>query len=390
MATTRRTTRTHDVVTPDELKNILKGISLKLDGINECLQKLCETQQNDQERKTTAYKTMEKSINSIEQNMVTIINKRESASLKNEALKQRHNITTWKRQLNKRKELFWQSLNCGNTAIIYETWLDKEKKIIPNKLLLKFIPNEDPQEKRIRQHMVTNKLQAEINLLNIRAERHHTNYKKIDEEMSNFLEKKFEGDILSELQNLWVKECKSEETKSHDKWKRKQLWLEKYEEEFKSNDFIKPRNDRNTNRERRGNNPTTRVPTANYHQQKLKFHQLKPKFPRSEQNRRKNTKNSNYTYQSQRNNKTPTARGPQEKRSQKFPRKQSTEDKKNGKYLTYADVVRGSYRNTREEFKPQSNRTNIRGNRKQDYYFLASTHGGNHPPIRHQRFRQHR
>lgn len=121
-------------------------------------------------------------------------------------------------------------MNCGNTATIYETWLDKEKKIIPNKLLLKFIPNEDPQEKRIPQHMVTNKLRAEINLLNIRAERHHTNYTKIDEEMSNFLEKKFEWDILSELQNLWVKECKSEETKSHDKWKRKQLWLEKYEE----------------------------------------------------------------------------------------------------------------------------------------------------------------
>ena len=93
---------------------------------------------------------------------------------------------------------------------MYATWIEKDKKVIPKKFLLKFIRNEDPQEKRIRQQAVINEFQNEINLLNVRAERHHTNCKRTDDEFSDFLEKNFEGDILKQLTAMWRAECKTE------------------------------------------------------------------------------------------------------------------------------------------------------------------------------------
>ena len=130
-------------------------------------------------------------------------------------------MDTWKQHLNKRKQLHWHSLNNYNTAVIYETWLNNEKKIVPRKFLMKEIPNEDPNEKYIRQQAVINKFQAEIQLLKTRAERHKSNYTKVDEEMANFLQRKFNGNELIELTKLWDEDITNEEEKSQSKWQSK-------------------------------------------------------------------------------------------------------------------------------------------------------------------------
>ena len=61
--------------------------------------------------------------------------------------------------------------------------------------------------------------------------------------MTDFLQTKFSGDLLSKLKNLWREETTNEEEKSLIKWQSRQEWLEKYEHEFNNEDLIKPRNE---------------------------------------------------------------------------------------------------------------------------------------------------
>ena len=103
---------------------------------------------------------------------------------------------------------------------------------------MKFIKNKDTENKRIRKNSTFNQFQSEINLLKIRADSHSTKYKDVDREMLNFFENLYQGDILSKLKSLWAEECKSEETRSQQKW------LEIYEEEFNNEEYIKPRKEK--------------------------------------------------------------------------------------------------------------------------------------------------
>lgn len=266
---TRRTTQSTDEH-PGEIKEVLNVISLKLDTINESIQQIIAGQQNDKRKEGETHQAIATSINKIQENISIVVNKSEKADLNREILKQRNNIlTTWKGHLNKRKQLYWQSINCENTAIIYETWLNKETKIIPRKFLMKFIRNEDAAERIIRRNSIFTQFQSEIDLLRIRADRHSAKYKQVDQEMLSFLESNYHGDIIAELQNLWAEECKSEETKSHQKWQSKQKWLEKYEEDFNNNEYIKPRNGkpRNRHQEEYRQNKMKRQDNAVYQQQ---------------------------------------------------------------------------------------------------------------------------
>lgn len=58
---------------------------------------------------------------------------------------------------------------------------------------------------------------------------------------------------------MWQAECKAEENKSHRKWENKQIWLGKYEQEFKNDEFIKPR-------ENDGNDQGKRHPKIHFQQ----------------------------------------------------------------------------------------------------------------------------
>ena len=86
---------------------------------------------------------------------------------------------------------------------------------------------------------ILERFQAEINLLKIRAQRHHNNYMNIDEEMNSFLESRYSSENLSSLLDLWKNETSGEELKSVKRWKSKQKWLKQYEKELKQSDFVK-------------------------------------------------------------------------------------------------------------------------------------------------------
>jgi hypothetical protein len=50
---------------------------------------------------------------------------------------------------------------------------------------------------------------------------------------------KFNPDIFQSMQDLWKNECQKEELKSVEIWKRKQSWLERYEEEYDSRNIFR-------------------------------------------------------------------------------------------------------------------------------------------------------
>ena len=102
-------------------------------------------------------------------------------------------------------------MNNKNTAIIYETWYNKENKILPKKFLLKHLPNESQLERNARKTATFAKFQSEINLLRIRVKHQEEKLKQIDEEMVHFLNSQYKGNTLEELKALWIKETRSEE-----------------------------------------------------------------------------------------------------------------------------------------------------------------------------------
>ena len=93
-------------------------------------------------------------------------------------------------------------MNCENTAVICETWNSDDKKILPKKFLLKYIPNESVEARNILRFPTFERFQAEINLLKIRARNHNNKAKQIDEEMNAFLHSKFKDEHLNNLKDL--------------------------------------------------------------------------------------------------------------------------------------------------------------------------------------------
>ncbi|CAB4041408.1 Hypothetical predicted protein, partial [Paramuricea clavata] len=237
---TRRATRTQEEENPD-IKDILTCISKKLDNIGESLQQIVDHQHKEERNTSECFEQFNRSMSTISNEIGNALDKTNHINMENQVKNQRQKISRiWNNHLNKRKQLYWHSLNSENTALIYETWINKEKKILPRKFLIKSIANEDINETRIRQNSAVENFRNELALLNVRAERHKSKCKQTEEEMKKFLEDRFTGHTLTELKNLWHEDVTHEESKSLKKWESKQIWLEKYEAEFKHESFLKP------------------------------------------------------------------------------------------------------------------------------------------------------
>ena len=323
MATRRSTRNLNDEQSEPEANELLSAICLKLDNINDSLQLIIKNQQNDQNSKENQYGVIASSIQDIQNNVSISMKKSVEAESKAAIFRSRKRIIdTWKRHLNKRKQLYWHSLNSDNTAVIYETWLNNEKQIVPKKFQMKEIPNEDPNEKDIRKETVINEFQAEIQLLKIRAERHKSNYTKVEEEMAKFLQNKFNGNELAELKKLWDEDIANEEAKSQSKWQSKQEWLEKYEQQFDNEDLVKPRSDakpKNSSTRRQHNarhnneHKTTRgkhhVPTQSEFPRSVNPHETTNNVRRPLNNQPRNPA-ARASHQSNQRHDTPNTRNP--------------------------------------------------------------------------------
>lgn len=389
---TRRSTRTLEDQ-PKETPELLNTICLKLDTINQSLQQIITNQQNERKRKEETYDTIITSISDIQQSVSVAVNKSEQAGIRIDVHRHRKSIApTWQQHLNKRKQLYWDSLNNENTAVIYETWIHKETKVIPKKFLMKEISNEDAREREIRKLSVINQFKAEINLLKIRADRQNAAYKKVDDDMTSFLENHFSDDTLEELKKLWSEETTNEEIKSQQKWISKQNWMEEYEENFNNDDYIQPqketkhdeingrqhfqRNDQQntawnqvTRTTRTGARKPLSRPTSNQQNKPYRNDLTQPReqYRQQESNTRsiQNSRKRNFRPQQSSNTATGNSRRNQTKQTPINPTTRPT----------YAEVARRQGQQPTERLQRVVNNNNDNGT-----HFLESLHVRKYPP----------
>ena len=153
--TTRRSTRSQDDGPDEDLKDILVTISEKLDNIHGCLKLIEKNQHASCRAHGQTSKTLTTSVKKLQEAVKQVANTTDASTMKFEVSHKRKIVAqTWKRHINKRRQLYWHYRNCDNTAVIYSTWLAKEKKVIPQKLLLKPITGESPEEHSIRRQLV--------------------------------------------------------------------------------------------------------------------------------------------------------------------------------------------------------------------------------------------
>ena len=158
--------------------------------------------------------------------------------------------------------------------------------------------------------------------------------------------------------------------------RKKQIWLGKYEQEFKNDDFIKPKP-----KEIGRNNGRKSRPNLHPYQTRRSNKPRQPHKPVSQQAKSR--------YQNRLPPQTKTPPHPMNKTMQRgfrvqekprvFPHRTSRRFE-NSRKPTYAEVVRAPGRFTRRTFERQTN-TGYTKSSERPAYFLESTHGGNYRPI---------
>jgi hypothetical protein len=76
-------------------------------------------------------------------------------------------LSLWKRKLNERKQSFWNYLRFQNTSVFYETWLDNDIPVLPNKFRPKLIFGEHEDDSKIRRENAVRNFEVEITLLKL-------------------------------------------------------------------------------------------------------------------------------------------------------------------------------------------------------------------------------
>ena len=186
-----------------DLKTILNTIFEKVNNIVDSLQQISHIQANQNERDEKTMKEFQTIIKKTQEDVSYTVYNNKTQLTREETLRHRNRmIGVWRKHLSKRKQQFWHGINCENAAVICETWNSDDKKILPKKFLLKFIPNESVEARNIQRVSTFERFQAEINLLKIRMRNHNTKAKQIDEEMNAFLQSKFKDEHLNNLKDL--------------------------------------------------------------------------------------------------------------------------------------------------------------------------------------------
>lgn len=134
---------------------------------------------------------------------------------------------TWKSQIVKRRDMYWEYYKRKEVAEIYTNEIKKDNPRMPRKFQPKEISGEPEEEHRMRKERAIKNMETEIQLMKLREKRKAKEYKEIDETMLELIQQKFEENetICCQLSNAWKKECELEEQKSSDIFKRKKEWL---------------------------------------------------------------------------------------------------------------------------------------------------------------------
>ena len=134
------------------------------------------------------------------------------------------NIKNWKDNLNERKMTYFLKYKNEKMSEIYERWYQSEPPVVPKKFKAKQIPGETEEQKKVRLKLSCDKMRCEANIMKIRAENYPVKLARITDEVSKEIFKSYEenSDTANQLQELWKRECRSEEEKSARIWSDKE------------------------------------------------------------------------------------------------------------------------------------------------------------------------
>lgn len=155
--------------------------------------------------------------------------------LEQEARKLKSQLSTvWDVNLQARRQAYWQSFRNKNIADKYDEWRKAEAIILPQHVQMKLIKNEPQNQQKRRERQVIDNLDAEIELLELRADSHVLKYKDCDTNMKDEITNKATGQLRAFTLKLWDEDCRRNEDISKKRWtSRNAPWLIKYEENFK-------------------------------------------------------------------------------------------------------------------------------------------------------------
>ena len=181
------------------------------------------------------------------------------------------NIKNWKDNLNERKMTYFLKYKNEKMSEIYERWYQSEPPVVPKKLKAKQIPGETEEQKKVRLELSCDKMRCEANIMKIRAENYAIKLARITDEVSKEIFKSYEenSDTANQPQELWKRECRSEEEKSARIWSDKEEFFTKVEMEETGgketgNFQNRPVTQNNHNYQGHSNNPKKKNSSQNY------------------------------------------------------------------------------------------------------------------------------
>ncbi|CAG2246045.1 unnamed protein product [Mytilus edulis] len=103
------------------------------------------------------------------------------ANLEKEAFRKRKEISKlWSRNLNDRKQNFWNAYKCEKYAEVYSRWITMDSPIFPRKFLIKEIEAEPIEDTKLRWDLAIQQFQTEISIILNKQTRYTEKYNAID------------------------------------------------------------------------------------------------------------------------------------------------------------------------------------------------------------------
>ncbi|KAH3811978.1 hypothetical protein DPMN_140397 [Dreissena polymorpha] len=221
------------------LKSIDDKLSLILTAINDLSAAIAKNN-NTAIRKDDIVADIKSAVHEISQNIpkpeisVNHENNEENNNIfEREALKIKMEISNiWHNKMEIRKSTYLFMIKNKGHFEKYSKWLRSTPMVIPKHLQKKEIPNENIDQKSVRERAVLNDFNIQTELQSLRASSNCEKFKRIDEEIFKLINSKCNGRTARTLVELWKTETQRNEEISHKRWGNNEKWLSKYEEEF--------------------------------------------------------------------------------------------------------------------------------------------------------------
>ena len=125
-------------------------------------------------------------------------------------------------KLKLRNVTHWKSTRSKKLAKLYTECLEEEPPYIPQKFRVKKEPNSSTAEIAVYSKLSVQKVTAEMELLNIKAQESQEKIKQLDNEAYHLFENEVDkNEVTEKLKTNWDNQAKKDETTVYRKWEKR-------------------------------------------------------------------------------------------------------------------------------------------------------------------------